>query len=56
VLFLPSCTRKGHNAKVVEFTWKSTDALILIEPDEAFSTYIIQEESTKKGVVGIKLI
>jgi hypothetical protein len=33
--------------QVVECTWKRTDVLILIVPDEAFSTYIMWETGTK---------
>ncbi len=33
--------------KVVEFTWKRTDVLMLIVPGEAFSTYIMWETGTR---------
>ena len=33
--------------KIIECTWQRTDVLMLIVPDESFSTYIMWETGTK---------
>jgi hypothetical protein len=38
----------ANTINIIDFQWKRTDVLMLIVPEEAFSTYIMWETGTKK--------